>query len=283
MNGPLFQSSSVNRSDHRSTHVGMGSLIAASLLLSAAAAPAKAIEIPVVYQTHSWLPEHNPDPNPIAIATLATGNETGTGQNLAPARQTAQTFTTTEAFTLDKIWIKYYDIQPNAQNYTMRVRLFEVADPKASNLPANPVDLFSQEQMHQVPDNFPNNAATLGNYAIFDVEDILLKADTSYAFQLILSGSNASNYAYRWMVFGNANSSGRGEGAMYRVDLNPDRLGSHYGVFALQFLPAVVEPDPDPDPESPRILVPEPASAVLGLLGTMALLAGRRRGGSVES
>lgn len=235
----------------------------ALLILLGWARAAQAIPIPVNYQGTSWVT----DGVTIALATPLTGDNAV--QNITSSRVPVQTFTTTDAFTLDKIWIKYKSLEAGSDNYTMEVRLYEIDNPNVTNLPVPLTNLFSEAQMHAVPQSASNNAS--GNYAVFDVENVALDANRGYGFGFIVTGSNNAGSAYKWMGFTNNVYPG---GSYYRLEQSPDNLNIDL-VWALEPL-VITTPPPDPDPPLPVVESPEPATALMCGLA-MLMMGGRPR------
>jgi hypothetical protein len=227
----------------------------------AAAGGAGAVVIPVTYQGPGWVAEGVP----VAVATGTTGMSV---HNIGLGRRPTQTFTTTSAFTLDKIWIKYHDVQPGMENYVMEVRLFKIANAQTPVFNPAPADmLFTEPQIHHLPATASNNL--FDNYAIFDVENVALDANSAYAFQFVISGSGPT-YAYRWI--GGTGAGGYAGGVFYRQDNPSLTFGTNEDrFFALQ--PLVVTQQPNPPAEA----MPEPAAMLLIGVGSWAVGLGRRR------
>ena len=226
----------------------------------------EAVPIPVEYRDTSWIDAGVP----IAIATdPSVGVLVGTGQNLDNGRLPAQSFTTVGAFTLDKIWIKYHDnaILFNSA-YTLELRLFEMAAPNGTNLPASPVNLFSAPQTHPIPPGGPNNVPE--NYAVFDVENVALAANKGYAFMFLITdgGPNDETHAYKWSNFLTSTYAG---GSFYRGDRPAGSQKFDFDqIFALQLAPL-----------STSATVPEPATLTFAAAGL--LLLAKRRGRTAAS
>jgi hypothetical protein len=235
------------------------SLLAGAFLIGGLlTAEARAVAIDVTYQGTSWVE----DGVAVAIATTPTG-AVGVSQRFQNSRNPAQSFTTIEAFTLDKIWINYFDFQGGAEAYALELRLFEVANPNATNMVLS-ANLFSQPQTHQIPFSASNNP---NNYAIFDVENVALKANQGYLFQFIVTGTSTQTaYPWEWRGLGGNLYSG---GSYYRVDRSPNNQLFDQ-VFALQPLVVTLPPIP--------VATPEPATPVLALVGLAALARRRSRG-----
>ena len=172
--------------------------------------------ITVTYQTASWVDDSVPS------IEIATSLNDSSEQNINASRQNAHSFTTTEPFLLDKIWINYEQVQAAGVESMVEIRLFEVDDANAENLPDDPTNLFSEMQYHLVPDSIPDPG-----FAVFDVENVHLKANTSYVFQFIPTG-----FPYKWRRSADAYSGGD----YYRVDADPDRQGYDM-IFAVQGVP----------------------------------------------
>lgn len=229
------------------------------LTILGSAAAIHAVEIPVEYRITSWIDAGAP----IAIATSpSNAGSVGVAQNFEDERKPAQSFTTVDAFTLDKIWIKYNTNNVKNDSFTLEIRLFEMTNPNATSLPVSPINLFSTAQTHNIPTGTPNN--TIENYVVFDVENVALLANKGYAFMILTTDAGADDsFAYQWSNF---NSSKYAGGSFFRGDrpLAEQNRGFDQ-IFALQYAL----------PTATTAIVPEPATLTLAAAGL--LLFQRRR------
>lgn len=212
-----------------------------------------AVPLSVDYVQTSWVDVGAP----IAISTGPNASPAGSGQDLDNLRIPAQSFTTTNAFTLGKIWIKYDNVIVADDSFTIEVQLYEMDAPNGPTLELSSTNLFSQPQVHAVPASIPNNF--LGNYAIFDVEDIALEANKGYVFLFRTTDTGNNQLAYRWMNFSNNQHSG---GTFYRGDrpLATQKF-SFDQIFALEIAVPTA-----------NAAIPEPGTLTLAGLGLTALL-----------
>jgi len=240
------------------------------------ASSAMGVAIPVNYGNISWVDAGVP----IAISAGPTGHPAGTGISFLPSRIQGQTFTTTDGFTLDKIWIKYLNGDSPSLNFTMELRMFKLDDAGASDLDIDQDNLFLQPQIHAVPGPKPNDAG--GNYIVFDVENIALDPATAYGFFFYVTDANPSGLLvspFDWFNFGSTGNP-LSSGSHHRLERNPSKSAFDM-VFALQS--AVLQDDDDDDPPvNPAASVPEPRSVLLVLAG-MAVIGLRHRRGSVKA
>jgi hypothetical protein len=100
-----------------------------------------------------------------------------------------------DAFELDKIWLAYTRLH-DADTFELQV--YEVADPNAGSLVVG-TNLFGSAQTGAAPVNgasMPQDA-----FAVFDVDNILLTANTGYAIQftnMTDAGGNGSANPFNW-------------------------------------------------------------------------------------
>lgn len=228
---------------------------------------AQAVTIPVTYvadQSMSWVAAGVNTP----VATSpTTSSATAFKLDIRSNRHNAQTFTTgASGFTLDKIWIHYQNVPTqtpgNGPGTSMELRLFTVADPLAASFVAG-TNLFPNPQEHVVPVGVRNDSG--GNFAIFDVENIALAPNQSYAIQFITPAVPSPGFPYRWSLTNPAGTFAGG-GAYSVVGTAP----TTDFVFALEAVAAQ-------QPPTGGASVPEPASA---LLVTAAVAMGLSRVGA---
>lgn len=238
------------------------------------ASSAMGVAIPVNYGNISWVDAGVP----IAISAGPTGHSTS-GISFLPSRIQGQTFTTTDGFTLDKIWIKYFNGGSTSPNFTFDLQLHKLADANATDLANVQTNLFTQPQIHVVPGPKPNNASE--NFIVFDVENIALDPATAYGFFFYVTDANPSGSGspFDWFNFGSTGNP-LSSGSHHRLERNPSKSAFDM-VFALQS--AVLQDDDDDDPPvNPAASVPEPRSVLLVLAG-MAVIGLRHRRGSVKA
>ena len=222
---------------------------------------AQAITIPVTYvadQSMSWVAAGVTTP----VATSPVTN-IASRLDIRSNRHNAQTFTTgATGFTLDKVWIHYQNLQTqtpgNGPGTSMELRLFTVADPLAASFVAG-TNLFPNPQEHVVPVGVSNDSG--GNFAIFDVENIALDPNQTYAIQFVTPAVPSPGFPYRWSL---TTSPFAGGGAYSVVGSAPT---SDF-VFAL-------EAAATQQPPTGGASIPEPAASSLALV---ALLMGLTRG-----
>lgn len=233
----------------------------ACTLIASMVNSAAAVVIDVDYTMTSWVDAGVP----IAISTGPTGHPPANGQPLIASRINGQTFTTVEGFTLDKIWIKYFDLQPVSDNFTFDIQLHAIASPNANDLANVQTNLFSQPQTYQMIRSAPNNETE--NYMVFDVEDIALDPGTGYGFFFYLTDavSSGSGFPFRWFAFPSTTNP-YPNGTHHRLDRNPSGSPTLDTVFALQYL----------IPQA-SVSMPEPGMALLTAAGLVMMSHRRSR------
>jgi len=239
------------------------------------ASSAMGVAIPVNYGNISWVDAGVP----IAISAGPTSNSSTAGQSMIGGRIVGQTFTTTDAFTLDKIWIKYFDGGSTSPNFTFDLQLHKLADANATDLANVQTNLFIPPQIHVVPGPKPNNASE--NFIVFDVENVQLDAATAYGFFFYVTDAviTGSGFPLKWAAFTTAGSP-LANGTHHRLDRDSPGSASAFDmVFALQFLPPQDPQDPNDPPidPNPTANIPEPSTAFLGVIGLGCVGARRKR------
>ena len=142
----------------------------------------------------------------------------------------AQTFTVTEGFMLDKVWI---GVRPGyaGGDFEMELRLFEVGDPNATEFPdPTSANLFGTPQTYTCSrDQIPGRG-----YLIHDVQDVALGAGKSYMLQFFVSegGPTLFEGPFTWEISGTG-SDQYPEGAAFEYNVGNENRGNDYA-FALE-------------------------------------------------